>query len=58
MQFVPVPVVSLLGPTYLPLSVTQSKTYFILVIRFALAIDFKKFVLVSNLNELSSLEKD
>ncbi len=54
MQFVPLPLVTLVRPTYSPISLPQGKHFFIVVMSFALASDFKKYVLAFTLNELSS----
>ncbi len=52
MQFVSLPVITLLRPTAPSLSLVQSIFYSILVMSCALAADFNKYVLAFTLNDL------
>lgn len=58
MQFLPLPLMTLLRPTFCPMTLQQSNFYFILVMTLALSADFKKYTLAFTLNELCSSEKD
>ena len=54
MQFVPLPLVTLVRPTICPLTLPQSKSYLISVMSLALAADFKKYAVALTLNDLPS----
>ena len=54
MQFLPLPLVTLVRPPVFSYSLPQSITFFILVISLALASDFKKYTLAYVLNNLAS----
>lgn len=58
MNFVSVPVVTLLRPAFCPMTLPQSNSYFIPVMALALSTDFQKYTVVFSFNELASSEKD
>ncbi len=53
MQFVPVPLVSLIRPTFCPVTLPQSNHFFIVVFSLSLAAGFKNYCLTLTFNELS-----
>ena len=52
MQFVPLPIMSLMRPTFCPMTLPQSNSFLIVVMSLALTTDFKKYTLAFALNEL------
>lgn len=58
MQFVSIPMPTILRPTICPISLPQSTSLFNPVMSYALAADFKKYALAYVLNELPSSEKE
>ncbi len=54
MQFVSIPMASLIRPTVCPFSLPQSTPLFNVVMSFALAADFKKYAIAYVLNDRCS----